>query len=62
MAEELGDVLSTGLIAGEGMGGVVTAVFTVVKIDGGLYGSAVVCPAVQFCGEFLIVLLVDFVV
>jgi uncharacterized oligopeptide transporter (OPT) family protein len=45
-----GFALSAGLIAGEGMGGVVTAVFTIVKIDGSIYGSAVACPAGQFCG------------
>lgn len=45
-----GFALSAGLVAGEGMGGVVTALLTILKIDGGIYGSAVACPAAQFCG------------
>lgn len=45
-----GFALSAGLIAGEGMGGVMTALFTIVKIDGSIYGSAVACPAGEYCG------------
>lgn len=45
-----GFALSAGLVAGEGMGGVLTALFTIVKIDGSYYGSAVACPAKQYCG------------
>lgn len=45
-----GFALSAGMIAGEGMGGVMTALFTILKIDGGEYGSAVACPAGLYCG------------
>ena len=45
-----GFALSAGLVAGEGMGGVVTALLTILKIDGAIYGSAVACPAGVFCG------------
>lgn len=45
-----GFALSAGLVAGEGMGGVVTALLTILKIDGNTYGSAVACPAAQYCG------------
>ncbi|KAG8702814.1 hypothetical protein FRC08_003236 [Ceratobasidium sp. 394] len=42
--------LAAGLIAGEGMGGVLSALLTIVKADGGLYGSAVACPGYAYCG------------
>jgi len=42
--------LAAGLIAGEGMGGVLSALLTIVKADGGLYGSAVACPGYEYCG------------
>jgi uncharacterized oligopeptide transporter (OPT) family protein len=45
-----GFALSAGFIAGEGMGGVLTALFTIVKIDGSVYGSSVACPAKEYCG------------
>jgi uncharacterized oligopeptide transporter (OPT) family protein len=45
-----GFALSAGLVAGEGMGGVVTAMLTILKIDGAVYGSAVACPLGVPCG------------
>ncbi|KAG9087881.1 hypothetical protein FRC06_002323 [Ceratobasidium sp. 370] len=42
--------LAAGLIAGEGMGGVLSALLTIVKVDGALYGSAVACPGYEYCG------------
>ncbi|KAG8760977.1 hypothetical protein FRC14_000578 [Serendipita sp. 396] len=45
-----GFALSAGLVAGEGMGGVLTALLTIVKADGSYYGSAVACPAKEYCG------------
>ncbi|KAF8599334.1 OPT superfamily oligopeptide transporter [Ceratobasidium sp. AG-I] len=42
--------LAAGLIAGEGMGGVLSALLTIVKVDGGVYGSAVACPGFEYCG------------
>jgi uncharacterized oligopeptide transporter (OPT) family protein len=48
--EVWGFALSAGLVAGEGMAGVLTALFTIVKIDGSLYGSAIACPVKEYCG------------
>ncbi|KAG8809316.1 hypothetical protein FRC17_003499 [Serendipita sp. 399] len=45
-----GFALSAGLVAGEGMGGVLTALLTIVKADGSYYGSPVACPAKTYCG------------
>lgn len=45
-----GFALSAGMIAGEGMGGVVAALFTILKIDGSIHGSAVACPVNEYCG------------
>ncbi|KAG8889581.1 hypothetical protein FRB98_003643 [Tulasnella sp. 332] len=42
--------LSAGLIAGEGIGGVVTALMVILGLDGGVYGSAIGCPGLQYCG------------
>ena len=36
--------VAAGLIAGEGIGGVINALFQVVKISGDFYGSAIGCP------------------
>lgn len=42
--------LAAGLIAGEGLGGVVSAVFVILKIDGSIYGTAIGCPGLVYCG------------
>ncbi|KAG9032075.1 hypothetical protein FRB95_001936 [Tulasnella sp. JGI-2019a] len=42
--------LSAGLIAGEGIGGVVTALLVILGLDGGVYGSAIGCPGSRYCG------------
>ena len=48
--EVWGFALAAGLIAGEGIGGVITAAFVIGGIDGGVYGSAVGCPGFSYCG------------
>jgi uncharacterized oligopeptide transporter (OPT) family protein len=48
--EVWGFALSAGLVAGEGMAGVLTALLTIVKADGSVYGSAVACPENSYCG------------
>jgi uncharacterized oligopeptide transporter (OPT) family protein len=48
--EVWGFALASGLIAGEGMAGVLTAFLTIVKADGSVYGSAVACPEYSYCG------------
>ena len=48
--EVWGFALAAGLIAGEGMAGVLTAFLTIVKADGSIYGSAVACPENSYCG------------
>ena len=45
-----GFALSAGFVAGEGMAGVLTALLTIVKVDGSVYGSAVACPLYTYCG------------
>lgn len=42
--------LAAGASAGEGIGGVINALFQVAKISGDHYGSAVACPAFEYCG------------
>ncbi|CZR58742.1 uncharacterized protein PAC_08634 [Phialocephala subalpina] len=42
--------ISTGFIAGEGLGGIVGAVLQVAKVSGNIYGTAVGCPAFEYCG------------
>lgn len=42
--EMIGYPLAAGLIAGEGIGGVVNAVFEIAGISGSKYGSHVGCP------------------
>lgn len=42
--------LAAGLIAGEGIAGVVTALLTVVDKDGSKYGTSVGCAANDYCG------------
>ena len=40
-----------GMLAGEGLGGVFQALLAVAKVDGGSgYGTAIGCPAFEFCG------------
>lgn len=48
--EVWGYSLSAGLIAGEGIGGVLTAVLVVLGLDGNALGSAIGCPGHQYCG------------
>jgi len=36
--------IAAGLIAGEGIGGVINAIFQVANISGDTYGSTVACP------------------
>ncbi|KAF8342899.1 oligopeptide transporter [Cantharellus anzutake] len=42
--------LAAGLVAGEGIGGVMSAILAVAGVDGGTYGTAIGCPSMQFCG------------
>lgn len=42
--------VAAGFCAGEGIGGVVNAVFQVAGISGDIYGSAVACPGFEYCG------------
>lgn len=43
--------ISAGMLAGEGLGGVFQALLAVAKVDGGSgYGTAIGCPAFEFCG------------
>ncbi|KAH9219269.1 OPT oligopeptide transporter protein-domain-containing protein [Leptodontidium sp. 2 PMI_412] len=42
--------IAAGACAGEGIGGVINALFQVVGISGDKYGSAVACPGKEYCG------------
>jgi uncharacterized oligopeptide transporter (OPT) family protein len=42
--EIFGYAVAAGLIAGEGIGGVINAIFQVLGIDGDRHGSTVACP------------------
>ena len=42
--EVYGYAVAAGLIAGEGIGGVINAIFQVIGISGDVYGSDVACP------------------
>ena len=42
--------IAAGFIAGEGLGGIVGAVLQVAKVSGNYYGTAVGCPAFEYCG------------
>jgi uncharacterized oligopeptide transporter (OPT) family protein len=42
--------VSAGLLAGEGLGGVFQALLAIAGVDGGKYGTAIGCPAMEFCG------------
>jgi len=48
--EVWGFALASGLISGEGMAGVLTALLTILKADGTVYGSAIACPQNTYCG------------
>lgn len=42
--------IATGFIAGEGLGGIVTAILTIAGVSGGTYGTTVGCPGGVYCG------------
>ncbi|KAI0743453.1 OPT oligopeptide transporter [Daedaleopsis nitida] len=42
--------ISAGMLAGEGLGGVLQALLAVAKVDGSLFGTAIGCPGLEFCG------------
>ena len=42
--------VAAGFIAGEGLGGIVTAVLTIAGVGGSIHGTAVGCPANAYCG------------
>ncbi|KAH6917934.1 OPT oligopeptide transporter protein-domain-containing protein [Coprinopsis sp. MPI-PUGE-AT-0042] len=42
--------VSAGLLAGEGLGGVLQAVLAIAGVDGGVYGTAIGCPLNEYCG------------
>ncbi|KAI0754239.1 oligopeptide transporter [Daedaleopsis nitida] len=42
--------VAAGMLAGEGLGGVLQALLAIAKVDGGLYGTAIGCPGGEFCG------------
>ncbi|EPS99458.1 OPT oligopeptide transporter [Fomitopsis schrenkii] len=45
-----GYAIAAGMIAGEGLGGIVNAVLQIGKVSGNLYGTAVGCPMNAYCG------------
>lgn len=45
-----GFALAAGLVAGEGIGGVMNAILAVAGVDGGHYGTSIGCPGFEFCG------------
>ena len=42
--------VAAGLLAGEGLAGVLAALLAVAGVDGSVYGTAIGCPAFEFCG------------
>ena len=42
--------VAAGFIAGEGLGGIVNAIFTISGIAGATYGTSVGCPGGVYCG------------
>jgi uncharacterized oligopeptide transporter (OPT) family protein len=42
--------VAAGLCAGEGIGGLILAILTIAGVAGDKYGSAVACPAFEYCG------------
>ena len=46
----LGYAVAAGMIAGEGLGGIVNAVLQIGKVGGNVYGTAVGWPMNAYCG------------
>lgn len=42
--------IAAGMIAGEGLGGIVGAILQVASVSGNYYGTAIGCPAETYCG------------
>ncbi|KAI0674813.1 OPT oligopeptide transporter [Trametes maxima] len=42
--------VAAGMLAGEGLGGVLQALLAIAKVDGSLFGTAIGCPGFEFCG------------
>ncbi|KAL1942739.1 hypothetical protein VTO73DRAFT_4979 [Trametes versicolor] len=42
--------VAAGMLAGEGLGGVLQALLAIAKVDGSLFGTAIGCPGLEFCG------------
>lgn len=42
--------IATGFIAGEGLGGIVTAILTIAGVSGATYGTTIGCPGGVYCG------------
>ena len=42
--------IAAGMIAGEGLGGIVGAVLQIGKVSGSIYGSTIGCPTGAYCG------------
>lgn len=42
--------VAAGLLAGEGLGGVAQALLAIAGVDGSKYGTAIGCPANEYCG------------
>jgi len=45
-----GFALAAGLVAGEGIGGVMNAILAVAGVDGGKFGTVIGCPGFEYCG------------
>ena len=42
--------IAAGMIAGEGLGGIVGAILQVANVSGSYYGTAIGCPGFEYCG------------
>jgi hypothetical protein len=42
--------VAAGMIAGDGLGGLVGAVLQIAKVSGNYYGTSIGCPANEYCG------------
>ncbi|KAI0356330.1 OPT oligopeptide transporter [Trametes cingulata] len=42
--------VAAGMLAGEGLGGVLQALLAIAKVDGSRFGTAIGCPGFEFCG------------
>ncbi|KAI0768694.1 OPT oligopeptide transporter [Trametes elegans] len=42
--------VAAGMLAGEGLGGVLQALLSIAKVDGSRFGTAIGCPGFEFCG------------